>query len=117
MQALRTSQALYRLILAWFGLALAVAIMSPIVQPKSFQVICLGSGGTQLMLVDDGGQPVTAAHTVDCPLCLPISGPPTHRFDFEPVALAHLQYVDIPATHLQADAPWSPPARGPPTYS
>ncbi len=115
MHALRSSRPLTRLILGWFALALAVAIVSPIVKPQSFQLLCLGNGGVQLMLLDGSGDQAPAAgHNLDCPLCLTVAPPP-------PVLALHAPAVPSVGAWMRgnaqriarAPAP-SLPARGPP---
>ena len=39
MQALRNASFLARLVLAWFALAIGVAVASPIVKPKSMELL------------------------------------------------------------------------------
>ncbi len=79
MHALRTSLLLTRLVLAWFVLALGVAVASPIVQPRVMAVVCTDSGSMQVVVLDEDGQAVSGAlHALDCPLCLAITTPPVH---------------------------------------
>lgn len=113
MQRLRQARFLARLVLAWFVLAIGVAVASPVVQPKGLELVC--SGGTMTLLVeaDDGGRPV-ASHTFDCPLCASVAPPP-------PAVLAAAAMLplgevlrSIPARSPAARAAAPLPARGPP---
>ena len=113
MQALRNAAFLARLVLAWFALAIGVAVASPVVKPQSTLLVCSGGTIKLVALGDDGGQPVTG-HTLDCPLCASLAAPPP--------AQAHLTQAlpqgdvpqSIPAARIAALTAAPPPARGPP---
>jgi hypothetical protein len=116
MQDLRHARFLARLVLAWFALAIGVAIASPIVKPQGAQLICSGGGMTlQLPAGDDGTAPV--AHTLDCPLCAAVAPPPPMA-EAVPVVqpLGHVVQA-IPAAIHAARIASPPPARGPPSLS
>ena len=105
-----------RLALVWLLLALGVAAASPVVQPRSMQLVCLG-GTVQLVAMDDQGPvDVPQAHQLDCALCLLTGTPPTEAVVS---ALPVLPRVER-ARWVSIDAPrvvgaWAPlPARGPP---
>ena len=102
MQTLRQARLLARLVLAWFVLALGVAVASPIVQPQSMELICSSGGAMKLIVKNaDGGADEVRGHTLDCPLCLQGQAPLSVRqqpdlvFDapqepvLHPVSLAH----------------------------
>ena len=117
MQSLRQARFLARLVLAWFALAIGVAVAAPVVQPKATQLVC--SGGTMKLLVQgDGDDPSSAsALTLDCPLCATPAGPP-------PVIAATGVQVGlscavqpVPAARLAARTAAPLPARGPPSLS
>ena len=117
MQRLRHATFLARLVLAWFALAIGVAVASPVVKPQGAQLVC--SGGTMKLLVQgDGDDPASAsALTLDCPLCATPAGPP-------PVIAATgvqvgLSYAvqPVPAAQLAARTAAPLPARGPPSLS
>lgn len=117
MQALRNASFLARLVLAWFALAMGVAMASPLVKPKSMELLC--SGGVMKLLAtgDEGSGPVNA-HTLDCPLCVSLDAPPattqsTLQAQRPPGQLLP-HFVDERIAVLTA-AP--PPARGPPAFS
>ncbi|CAM3699423.1 hypothetical protein DETS111669_23000 [Delftia tsuruhatensis] len=74
MQTLRNCLMLPRLALAWFMLALAMAVASPIVHPRSLEVVCTGNGSMQVVVLDDEGQASAGTHhSLDCPLCLVVT--------------------------------------------
>jgi hypothetical protein len=117
MQALRNASFLARLVLAWFALAIGVAVASPIVKPKSMELLC--SGGVMKLLVtgEDGSTPATG-HTLDCPLCVALDAPPASSAG---LGQAQPDSAGMLASHVAAPvkvftaAP--PPARGPPLFS
>jgi hypothetical protein len=113
MQPLRQARFLARLVLAWFVLAMGVAIASPVVQPKATQLVC--SGGTMKLLVHgDGDEPATS-HTLDCPLCAtPAAPPPVIAATGVQVGLSYIAQP-VPAARLAARTAAPLPARGPPS--
>jgi len=117
MQFLRRARFLARLVLAWFALALGVAVASPVVKPQAAQLICSGSGAMQIVVpAGDDGQP-PSTHTFDCPLCAAVAPPPplvaTAAF-LQP--LGHV-LQSVPAARLAARTAAPLPARGPPLAS
>jgi hypothetical protein len=76
MQTLRQARFLARLVLAWFALALGVAIASPIVKPQAMELVCSSGGAVKLIVVGDGDATGAPGHTLDCPLCLAGNAPP-----------------------------------------
>lgn len=72
----RTFKTLTRLVLACFLLTLGVAMASPWVSPKSFEMVCTDGGSMKLVVVDQDGDVAAAGqHTLDCAMCLPASLP------------------------------------------
>ncbi len=66
MQALRTSSALLRLVLACYLLVLGIAGASPVFHPQRMEVVCSADGAMKMVAVDhEAGE-----HTLDCSLCL-----------------------------------------------
>jgi hypothetical protein len=117
MQRLRQASFLARLVLAWFALALGVAVASPVVKPNAAQLVCSGSGAMQLVIpAGDDGQP-PSAHTLDCPLCAAVA-PPRPVMDpgsfLQPLGVV---VQPIPAARLAARTAAPLPARGPPLAS
>ena len=76
MDTLRATKTLARLVLAWFVLTLGVAMASPVVATKTFEMVCSDGGPMKFIAVDQNGD-VTAVsqHTLDCAMCLPASLP------------------------------------------
>ena len=118
MHALRNSLPLTRLVLAWFMLTLSIAMASPIVHPKAIEVVCTSSGGMQVIVLDEDGQSAPGPHhSLDCPLCLTITPPPTysskHLEQPQPLGLALHPVVSARIAAL-VGAPLPP--RGPPAH-
>lgn len=114
MQRLRHASFLARLVLAWFALALGVAVASPALQPHAAQLVCSGTGALQLVVPPrDDGQP-PSPHTFDCPLCAAVAPPPpvVHAAVFPQPSGGVLQ--PIPAARRAARVAAALPARGPP---
>lgn len=77
MQMLRNAVSLSRLVLAWFVLTLGVAVASPMVQPHAMELVCTAGGAIKLVSVEDGRDlSASAAHGLDCPMCLAVTLPP-----------------------------------------
>ncbi|HVR54712.1 MAG TPA: DUF2946 family protein [Pseudorhodoferax sp.] len=120
MHALRRSTTLVRLVLAWFVLALGVAIAAPAVQPQAMELICSASGGAKLIVVgEEGGQDSAAGHhAIECPMCLAVVLPPApHGARAAPQQpLAHA-LRPLGAAHIAALVGAPLPPRGPPVLS
>lgn len=108
-----------RLVLLWFVLSLGVAVASPLVQPKSMELVCSSAGAFKVIVQTDDGAQELGATQMDCPLCVATGAPP-------PVApLAEVPVVQplglavqpIPAARLAAATAAPLPARGPPALS
>jgi hypothetical protein len=105
------------MIAAWVLLAMGVAMASPLVQPRAFELIC-SSAGAYLLVAhsDDGG---AGSHTQDlnCGLCLMGAAPPPSALDVLPklhaprIELAHFHFGHKPDTTAAL-----PPARAPPCF-
>lgn len=118
MHALRTSSILARLVLAWFVLMLGVAAASPIVHPKTMEVVCSAGGGVKIVYTDVDGEPTQAGqHTLDCSLCLPAVVPtPAVSVTLDmPQPLAHA-LKPVVAANVAARIGAPLPARGPPSF-
>jgi len=114
MQRLRHATVLARLVLAWFALAIGAAVASPVVQPRSIELLCTGTGAMKLLVKGAEGQPAPAGHSLDCPLCgAATAPPPVVRTGAVAVPLAQQpQQVPTGRMALRSGAPL--PARGPP---
>lgn len=120
MHPLRRSVLLARLVLAWFVLALSVAVASPMAQPLAMELVCSASGGVKLIAVGDSSDDATPAghHVLDCPMCLVATPPPPpHKARLAPPQpLAHA-LQPIAAAHIAALVGAPLPPRGPPSFS
>jgi len=77
MQTLRRAHRLARLLLAWFTLALGVAVAAPVLHPQRMELVCSGSGSATLIVSDeDGGTAQVHRHSQDCSLCVLAAAPP-----------------------------------------
>ena len=114
MQTLRRARFLARLVLAWFVLALGVAVAAPLVQPQSMELVCASGGAMKLIVKSDDGTPV-AGHTLDCPLCATVGAPPPvpQLAAVAPQALAHALTSTV-AAHIAGRTAAPLPPRGPP---
>ena len=119
MQTLRRARYLARLVLAGFALALGVAIASPIVQPKTMELVCSVGGAVKLVVNGaDGADGAAASHgnTLDCPLCLHVQAlPPVPEMSRQSCALpAGDVSWSVTPTHRSSIATALPPSRAPP---
>ena len=115
MTYLRRAHILARLVLMWFVLSLGVAIASPVVNPQSTQLICMGSGVMKVLITTADGVQEVASQSMDCPLCASLAAPPlVLRFSAEPVSpLSYaLQSASAAVIAKRTAAPLPP--RGPP---
>ncbi|AVT13358.1 DUF2946 domain-containing protein [Paracidovorax avenae] len=118
MHVLRTSPRLVRLAMAWFVLALGVAIASPMLRPVPSEMVCSTGGAMKWVAPDDDGAGEAAHGTLDCPVCLGISLPlpPVRGAGIVPQALAHALQPAVRA-HIAGIAGAPLPPRGPPVLS
>ena len=116
MKSFRTFFNLRVWVLAWFVLALGVAVASPIVQPRAMEVVCSGVGATKILLQTDAGTLELGAHGTECPLCLVSGAPPAPSSSLPPIfsPLAHASAFRFVSPVVAATAV-PPPARGPPS--
>ena len=114
MEILRRAHRLTRLVLVWFALSVGFAIAAPVVQPQSLEMVCSGTGGMKMMMLDDqGALPDPGGHMKDCRLCV-ITGAPVTPVVFiphQPPAQAPAPVLPVPVV-AQAAAPFC--ARAPP---
>lgn len=76
MHALRHSRTLACLALAWLVLTLGVSVASPLVQPRTLEMVCSAMGGMQLIELEGDSEVLPGPHALDCPLCLLAAPPP-----------------------------------------
>lgn len=118
MQSLRRAHFLARLVLVWFALTIGAAIASPMVNPRSTQLICTGSGVMKVIVTTADGVQEVASQSMDCPLCASLSAPPpVAHLAVEPLLLLSYAVQAIPAAVIAKLTATPPPARGPPDFS
>lgn len=103
-------------VVVWFVLALGAAVASPVVQSRTMEIVCVGTGATKILLHTDAGALELGAHGTECPLCLlsgaPAAPAPPLNFLFAP--LVHASALRFISPVVVATAV-PPPARGPPS--
>ena len=114
MQTLRHARQLTRFLLVWFALALGVAMASPLVSPKSIDVVC-SSGGVMKMVASDDGDQAPSSSAMDCPLCMSLAfaPAPANAQAVKPSPLSHALHP-IAAAHIASATAPPLPSRGPP---
>ena len=114
MQTLRQSRQLTRFVLVWFALALGVAMASPLVSPKSLDLVC-SSGGVMKLVASDDGDEAPSSSAMDCPLCMSLAFPPApaNAQAVKPSPLSHALHP-IAAAHIASATAPPLPSRGPP---
>lgn len=93
-QSLRHIRHIATLAMLMFVLSIGVAVLNPLIQPQSLDVICTSAGQTKILFDRHGGAPVKA-HALDCVACLPGATPPL---------------ADVPAFTRRADLAYSHPS-------
>jgi hypothetical protein len=115
LQALRHAHQLTRFVLVWFALSLGVAMASPLVSPKSMDMVCTSGGVIKWVVSDEGDQAQPASASMDCLLCMSVAFPPAPLAQqavkssplshaLQPIASAHIASATAPPL----------PSRGPP---
>ena len=115
MDYLRQAKTLARFVLVWFALSLGVAMASPLVAPKSMDLVCTSGGAMKMVSSDDADKTESTVHTMDCALCIAVGFPPppiSNQFT-KPSSLAHALHP-IAAAHIAAATAPPLPSRGPP---
>lgn len=117
MHTLRRTRWLTCFWLAWFSAMVGAAVASPLIHPQSLQWVCSGAGEVQLVVGTEAGAG-QQHHTLECPLCLHISGGVPEQAQglallfLQPLAVAVVAMKAAPVAQ-RAAAPL--PARGPPS--
>lgn len=115
MNAPKTLLSLRWWVLAWFVLALGVAVASPLVQPRALEIVCSGAGTARILVHADQGWVELGAPGLDCPLCLLAGAAPAAAAGCLPVTVSWLRLVVRPVLAPELAAlTVPPPARGPP---
>lgn len=104
-----------RAVLVWLLLAFTVALASPLVHPKSIELLCSGTGSVKLLVggTDDAD---STAMAPDCALCMQASAPPPAAA-LGAAAPLNLPYALLAVVHSVMAWRAAPPlpARGPPS--
>ncbi|WP_311222504.1 MULTISPECIES: DUF2946 family protein [unclassified Acidovorax] len=111
-------RALRHWVLACFVCAMAVAMASPLVQPRAMELICSTAGMVKLYVQTDSGMAEQGQSAMDCPLCTLHGAPPPVVAVVlpQPQPLGHA-VQSIPAARIAAATAAPLPARGPPTQA
>lgn len=106
-----------RAVLVWLLLAFTAALASPLVHPKSTELLCSGTGSVKLLVggTDDAD---STAMAPDCALCMQASAPPPAAA-LGAAAPLNLPYALLAVVHTVVAWRAAPPlpARGPPVLS
>jgi hypothetical protein len=104
-------------VLVWLLLTFTVALASPLVHPKSIELLCTGTGSVKLLIGGSDDADTAASMAPDCALCAQASAPPPN-VALHANALHNLVYALQPTAQLSS-AVWRTapplPARGPPS--
>jgi len=121
MQRLRNARLLVQFLLAWWILAMGVAIAAPLVHAQPLEMVCSVGGSMKWVAISDEGQnndssPTFSSGKMDCPLCMTVVPPPDPTAH-TPATQIGLSYAlrHIAAAHIAARTAAPLPARGPPT--
>jgi hypothetical protein len=114
----RLSRRFARAMLLWLGLYLVAGIASPLIAPQSIGQVCSASGSMRLVMLDDNGQEVVTAASLDCPLCASFAAPPPAAQPPARQPAAVVASSTSPSSPAAA-APSAilPPARAPPAIA
>lgn len=117
MQSLRNAHLLARFVLVWFALSMGVAIASPLVQPKSMQLVCSAAGAITVQFDQgDGDVSGAQANMLDCPLCAAVGAPPPQVALQVLAPMGLTQALPLPTNPQHSHRSAAPfPPRGPPT--
>ena len=99
---------------AWFVLGFGAALASPLIQPRTMELVCSNASGATLVVHHAGSNAVLDTVGMDCSLCLPSMEPPQPAVLTVPGwPITHS--VPLPPPRVVAVAPTAapPPARAP----
>ena len=122
MQRLRNARLLVQFLLAWWILAMGVAIAAPLVHAQPLDMVC-SVGGSMKWVVspaadtpDSDSPQKPSIGPMECPLCMSMVLPtaPTSVTPATPIGLSYA-LRPMPAAHIAARTAAPLPARGPPT--
>ena len=122
MQRLRNARLLVQFLLAWWILAMGVAIAAPLVHAQPLDMVC-SVGGSMKWVVspaadtpDSDSPQKPSIGPMECPLCMSMVLPtaPTSVTPATPIGQSYA-LRPMPAAHIAARTAAPLPARGPPT--
>jgi hypothetical protein len=92
-------------------LTLGVAMASPLVATKTFEMVCSDGGPMKLIVVDQNGDvTVVGQHTLDCAMCLPASLPAPVVNQIAP-SRSRWRMPLTPSRRHASLPSWAPPCR------
>lgn len=101
--------------LLWLGLYLFAGIASSLIAPQSIEQVCSASGSMRLVMLDDDGQEVVTAASLDCALCSSLAAPPPVALPPVRQPLQSVSASNSPSSLFRAvPSARPPPARAPP---
>lgn len=104
-----------RLVLAWYVLAMGVALAAPLVNPKAMDIVCSAAGSAKFVVHGDEGAAPADSAGMDCALCAPTGAPPVSSLGHvAPVSQVSFVLNPLMRAALAASAAAPLPARGPP---
>lgn len=72
-----TARLIARWVLMWFALSLGAAIASPLINPRTTEMVCTSVGVMKLFAQTDEGGTELLGLSLDCPLCANLGAPPS----------------------------------------
>ena len=102
-------------VLLWLLLAFSVSFASPLLQPKSIELVCTGTGSVKLLINGSDNTDSTTSMAPDCAQCTQASAPPPCALlgAAEPGNQVYVLRTITPPGKTWRTAP-PLPARGPP---
>lgn len=117
MDTIRSLNRLRWWVVAWLTLSLGAALASPLVQPRTVELICSSSGGAALVLHLASGDAVPDTQDQDCAWCLLGAAPPQPPAALLPrLAVTDFAPPEPPDRHCLPPMAAPPPARAPPVF-
>lgn len=114
MQTLRNANLLVRLVLAWFVVALGVAVAAPARSADGPWICTAGGALAQLAVPGDEDSTPQVRAGLDCPLCASVAAPPPASVVVALVAAAAQPLPLAPSVAPARPRASLPGARGPP---
>jgi hypothetical protein len=99
-----------------FLLGMAAAYASPVIAPRSIELLCSTNGAMRLLSQTSDGEEAKA-DVMHCGLCAPAAAPPLVVSSIEFFSTLAYASQRIPASNLAAPTRPPLPARGPPDFS